>query len=323
MRILITGVTGFVGRHVARRLLQRGHEVVGLGREAEGVPDARHVRCDIRDQHVLLRNLELVQPDAVLHLAAISFVPDVRNDPGRAFEVNVNGTLALLSAVRVAQPLARVVLLSSAEVYGRSSSAGHGPLTEDQPLDPVSLYGASKASAEHVLQALCRESLDLLVLRAFNLIGPGQSPDFVVPAFARQVARLERHAGERVLRHGNLDAVRDFLDVRDAAWAIEQVLLLKRDQVTPGEVFNLCSGQAVKVASLLEQLLARAERSIRTNSDPGLVRAVDLDELVGDPTRLRERTGFEHATALGQTLDDVLEEARDEAREEARATDSN
>jgi len=319
MRVLITGATGFVGRHLTERLLEQGHEVVGLSREAEGSPGARQVRCDIRDPHVLVRRLESIDPDAVVHLAAVSFLPDVERDPGRAFEVNVNGTLALLTSVQRAQPLARVVLLSSAEVYGRSSLAAESPLSEDLPVRPVTLYGASKAAAEHVAQALAREQLDLVVLRPFNLIGPGQRAEFVLPAFARQVARLERMEalepdesadGERVLRHGNLEAVRDFLDVRDAARAIEEVLKLSRDQVRPGEVFNLCSGKGVSIAALLNELLDRARRKIRAENDPELLREVDLPELVGDPGRLRERTGFQAGTPFADTVEAVLEEAR-------------
>lgn len=309
MRILVTGVDGFVGHHAARLLLESGHELIGLTEDGSVPAGVRPVRADIRDQHVLLRNIEAQAPEAVLHLAAISFVPAVRSDPCRAFEINASGTLTLLTCLQQAVPGIRVVVISSSEVYGQVEESDL-PLSEDNPLRPVTLYGASKAAAEHLCRVHAREGMDVVVLRPFNHIGPGQREEFVVSSFAHQVARVEREEGDPVLRHGNLDAVRDFLDVRDVVSAYELALTAGRGLLEPGLAYNLCSGQGVRIGLILEKLVGRAIRSVRTEVDPQRLRPVDVPEFVGRPERFRRATGFEPGFSLDQTLEDVLEEAR-------------
>lgn len=309
MKILVTGANGFVGTHAVGNLLDAGHDVVAATPEGDPVLSASAARIDVRDAHVLLRVIERERPDAVLHLAGIAFVPDARRDPQRAFEVNATGTLNVLQAVAEAAPEARVVAISSAEVYGRVDLGPGERLDEERPPRPVTIYGASKAAAEHVAAAYAAEGLDVVVLRPFNHIGPGQSERFAVASFARQIAAFEREGGG-VLRHGNLDAVRDFLDVRDIVHAYRLALEAPVGRLRGGQPFNVCSGVGTPVERVVETLVGLARCEVRTEIDPERLRPVDVPVFVGDPTRFRERTGFEPRRALEQTLADALEDAR-------------
>ncbi len=310
MKILVTGASGFVGQHAVRTLLGARHDVVGATEDGRGPQEIETRRLDVRDEHVVVRTLEQVGPDAVLHLAAIAFVPDAQKNPRFAFDINAVGTLNLLHAARVVTPDARVVVISSAEVYGPVADPEEMPLVEDRVLRPATHYGAGKAAAEHVARVFALEGQDVVVLRPFNHIGPGQRDDFVVPSFARQVARLEAGDGDGVLRHGNLDAVRDFLDVRDVVAAYERALTAARGVLEPGRPYNLCSGRGVKIAEIVSHLVGRSRRPIETEVDPARLRKIDVPVYVGSADRLRAAIGFEPAFTLERTLDDVLDEAR-------------
>ncbi len=321
MRILVTGAEGFVGTHAVRRLVAAGHDVRCMTIDGRPVLGLESLRADVRDHHVVLRHVEAVGPDAVLHLAGIAFVPAARKDPRLAFDVNAGGTLNVLAACRDAAPGARVVCISTAEVYGRVDDPAAMPLTEDRPIAPVTMYGASKASAEHVARAFAGEGVDALVLRPFNHVGPGQDEAFVISSFAHQIARIERDpSAEPVLRHGNLDAVRDFLDVRDIVAAYERALTAPRGTLAPGAAYNLASGEGVPISRLVDLLVGLARREITHEIDPDRLRKVDVPVFVGDATRFREATGWRPEMALERTLADALEEARgsNESRGEQR-----
>lgn len=307
MRILVTGANGFVGHHAVAHLLAAGHDVVGASIEGTAPAGARPVRLDVRDHHVMVRVLETVLPDAILHLAGIAYVPAARRDPRGAFETNANGSLCVMAACAEVAADCRVVLVSSAEVYG--VVAGSEPIVEDQPLRPVTVYGASKAAAEHLAVAYAREGLDVVVLRPFNHIGPGQADTFMVASFARQIAQLERVGGGE-LRHGNLSAIRDFLDVRDIVRAYELALLAPRGRLVAGQPYNLCSGHGVSVEQIVTRLIASARVAVRPVLDADRLRPVDLPVLVGDPGRFRAATGFAPTLALDDTLADILAAAR-------------
>lgn len=310
MRILVTGADGFVGCHAVERLVASGHEVFSFTLDGNGPHGTRGFRGNVCDHHVLLRTVEETSPDAVLHLAAIAFVPAVQNDPRGTYEINVGGTLNVLSAVREAAPGARVVFVSSAEVYGRVDDPSAMPLTESRAICPETLYGAGKAAGEHLCRAFVREGLNVIVMRPFNHIGPGQAPDFVLPSFAEQVARIELGQGDAVLRHGNLDAVRDFLDVRDVVTAYECALTASPDVLTPGEPYNVCSGEGIRIGDLVQDLLSRSERTIRAEVDPDRMREVDVPVFVGSADRLRDALPWTPSIPLETTVDDVLAEAR-------------
>jgi GDP-4-dehydro-6-deoxy-D-mannose reductase len=307
MRILITGAAGFVGRHAVAHLANAGHEVIAASLEGHAIDGAELLRLDIRDGHVVKRALERAQPRAILHLAAIAFVPAVQRDPRLGFETNVLGTVNLLEACREVGLDLRFVLASSAEIYGKVDTAER--IRETEPPRPATLYGATKAAAELVVRGFAQEALDALVLRPFNHVGPGQDPAYVIASFARQVATLEREGGG-TLRHGNLDAIRDFLDVRDVVRAYAAALTAPRGALERGEAYNVCSGRGVAIRDVVAALASRARCKVRTELDPERIRGIDVPRFVGDPTRFADATGFTPQIPLEQTLADMLDAAR-------------
>ena len=299
MRALVTGAGGFVGQHLVGHLRERGDEVAGLDRrDGTDVLDAEAVRDAMR-RHA---------PEVVYHLAALTHVGASWESPVATFRVNAEGTLNVLDAARAAGAR-RVVVVSSAEVYGRVSPE-EVPIAEGSPLRPVTPYGASKAAAEHLaLQAWLGAGLETVRARPFNHTGPGQSTAFLVPALAARVARAEIDGLDEVLV-GSLEPERDLTDVRDVVRAYR--LLAERG--APGAVYNVCSGRGVCVREVVDLLLSSASVRLAARVDPALVRPVEVPRLVGDPARLVAVTGWSPAWSLAQTVDGVLAAARDQAR---------
>jgi GDP-4-dehydro-6-deoxy-D-mannose reductase len=290
--ILITGARGFVGRHLCALL---GASAVGL--EAD-VTRPRAVRQEVR----------AIQPAAVVHLAARSSVAESWTRPAEIWRVNVLGTVNVLAAVAAAQSDARVLVVSTGEVYGAASAA---PIREDAPVGPLSPYAASKAAAELACnQARLTSGLDVVVARAFPQIGPGQDERFAVGSWTAQIARLELEGGG-VLTVGDTAVRRDLTDVRDACEAYKGLLARS---VPPG-VYNVASGDAVKMESVLASLVARARCPVEVRMQQDRVRASDIPVLCGDPTRLRSAIGWTPKIPLEQTLFDTLGDARRRAVE--------
>ena len=288
MRALVTGASGFVGRHLVAHLAAAGDEVA--------TSDA-----EITEPEALEADFGECRPDAVFHLAAQADVGASFTDPAATLRVNVEGTFNVLDAARQAGA-GRVVVISSADVYGRVEPESL-PVGETAPMRPVTPYGASKAAAELVcVQAGLGRGLDVVRARAFNHLGPGQSDRFVAAALAARIAANER-TGDDIVRVGNLQARRDFTDVRDVVRAYR--LLAERG--AEGEVYNVCSGTARAVRELAEALIARAVHPMRLAADDGLQRPVDVAEVRGDPSRLHAATGWRPDVALERTLDDLLE----------------
>lgn len=308
MRTLITGMGGFAGGHLAENLLAEGWEVFGtvLPGEEAGLPETvaascKALHCDITDGASVRKLIGDVQPEALFHLAAQSSVASSWEDPERTFQVNLMGSLAVLEAVRQKAPGARVLLVSSAEVYGESLASG--PATEETPLRPTTPYAASKACADLVSGQLgASYGLDVRRARPFNHTGPRQRPVFATSSFARQIAAIEAGHEEPVLRVGNLEAKRDFSDVRDIARAYRLIATKK----TQGGLYNVCSGQVASVGEVLEALLARSNTDIEVQQDPDLFRPADIPVMSGDASRLREETGWKPEISWGRTLDDLL-----------------
>ncbi len=293
MRALVTGGSGFVGPWLCAHLTERGDEVVTVGQEV-----------DVTDADAVVATVARVQPDAIYHLAGLAHVGRSWEEPGQYFRVNAAGTLNVAEAARAIQVPPRLLVVSSAEVYG-AVRPEQLPVDEDQPLRPVSPYAASKAAAELVaLQAHLGRHLPVVRARPFNHIGPGQSDTFAVPAFARRIAEAARD-GAGVLRVGNLSAARDLLDVRDVVRAYR--LLVERGE--PGQVYNVCSGRAVEMATVVRRMLVLAGARLELVEDPELMRPVDVPVLEGDPSRLRAATGWRDEVALDDTLTAVLDEA--------------
>jgi GDP-4-dehydro-6-deoxy-D-mannose reductase len=304
---LVTGAGGFVGPYLVRALTERGHEVHGLVHQSDepgrldGLPMTAHAG-DVLDAAGLAATVAVVGPEAVMHLAALSFVPDVERDPPAAYRVNVGGTLAVLGAVRTHAPRARVVFVGSGDAYG-AVRPDELPIDEDVPLRPLSVYGASKAAAEGTVEQWGRAyGLDVIRVRPFNHTGPGQSATFVCPALAKQVAEIEVGRQAPRLRVGNLDPVRDVSDVRDVVAGY--VVLLERGR--GGQVYNLCSGVGRSIRELVELFRSLARVPIEVTQDAALVRPVDVPRVVGSHARATADTGWRPAIAFEQTVADVL-----------------
>ena len=293
---LITGGSGFVGRHLTAHLLASGDEVVATDRSSGGP--------DICDAPAVAQLFEQVRPDVVYHLAGDSDVGGSWAHPLTTFRSNAEGTLSVLTAAREAG-VGRVLFVGSADVYGKVRSEDL-PLDEDAPIRPVSPYAASKVAADQLcVQAGLGYDLDVVRVRPFNHIGPGQSPRFVAPAIAHRIAVNEREGGDSV-PVGNLTPQRDLTDVRDVVRAYRLLVL----HGAAGEVYNVCSGRATAVSELAVAMLGMASRPMRLVPDPLLERPVDVPILVGDAGRLRAATGWTPELDLATTVKDVLEDAR-------------
>lgn len=301
-RVLVTGAAGFVGRHLVAELGAAGHRVattdVGPG---DGLPDYRP--SELADRAALRDLVRAAKPDACIHLAAVSFVPDGDRNPAGLLSVNVAGTMNLLEALRTEAPAARLLFVSSAQVYGPAPSIkdANVPVPENAPSYPLTLYAVSKVACERAAFAYgAVYGLDVLVARPANHTGPGQSPRFVAAAFARQVREIA--AGRAAeLRVGNLDSIRDFTDVRDVVRAYR--LLVERG--VSGMPYNVSSNTHVRIGELLERLQALGGTAAPVVVDPALVRPADASMRL-DVTRLRDTTAWVPRYRLDDTLRDML-----------------
>ena len=288
MRALVTGADGFVGTHLVAWLLAEGDDVV---------EDA----TDITDRDALIAAFTEATPDVVYHLAAQADVGASWSTPVETLRVNVEGTLNVLDAARLAGAT-RVAAVTSADIYGPVFEVDL-PLTEQQPLQPVSPYAASKAAADMLcVQAGLGHGLDVVRIRAFNHLGPGQSDMFVASALASRIARAE-HTGDTTIRVGNLEARRDFTDVRDVVRAYRALMGRGR----PGEAYHVCSGTDRSVRELADILISLSSADITLETDPDLMRPVDLKVLQGDNTKISTDTDWSPSIPIEQTLEDLLE----------------
>lgn len=310
-RVLITGITGFAGSHLAEHAVASGDEVHGLAFEeppyanlAAIANDVRIHRGDLSDPAAVRVAVAAARPDVVVHLAGQAVPALAAQDPQAAVRVNVLGTSAVVEAVRPeGTPL---VFASSAEVYGVSD----GPAREDAPLRPPNAYAATKVAAE----ALVRTLPAAVIVRPVNQIGPRQHPALAASAFARQIALAEAGAAEPVIRHGRLDARRDVMDVRDMARAYRLAADLE-GQLT----FNVGSGRTVAMQELFDTLVAMSRVRLRTELDPERVRSGDPATVSVDASAFRARTGWEPRIPLRQSLADLLDHWRAQVRREALA----
>lgn len=310
MRAFITGLDGFVGQWLARALLGAGVEVAGGSRvdhpsysiltagESRGL---RWSAFELTDGPSIEKAVDEARPDAVFHLAAQASVAESLRDPVSTFEANVIGTALLLEAVAAKAPDATVVCVGSADAYG-SVEARDLPLRESVQLRPANPYAASKAAAESIALQYARGGrLRAIVTRSFNHTGPGQRAAFAVPAFAQQIASIAAGTAVPTLRVGNLDARRDLVDVRDVVRAYRLIA----DRGETGTAYNVCSGTSVSMRSIVEDLIRIAGIDVAIEVDPARLRPADTKDLVGDFSRLNERTGWAPSISLDQTLRDI------------------
>ncbi len=313
MRALVTGVAGFSGLHLARHLLDQGAEVVGTAHESVDAPrldplrkDITLLACDVCDAERTRAVVREAQPDAVFHLAGKTTSRFTGANPRSTFDANIFGTMSLLEAVRQERPEATVLVTGSSGEFGLVLPE-ENPIPETNPLRPVSPYAVSKIAQGMVaLQYHQAHGLRTIRTRTFNCIGPGQGDDLVCSAFAKQIAEIEAGGRAPVIEVGNLDAARDFVDASDMVSAY--VLLAERG--TPGELYNVCSGNPTPIAHMLETLLEMSACDIDVKQDPARMQPSDVPVQAGDYTRLHEDTGWEPKTPLEDSLRQILDDWR-------------
>ena len=319
-RLLITGITGFVGSHLAEYLLGLGVEVHGLLRWRSPRDNILHIEdrlslheADLTDLPSLIRVLEDISPEYIFHLAAQSYVPYSYRAPIATLNTNVLGTTTLLEAVRTAEMLGVdpvVVVCSSSEVYGQVRREDL-PIRETCPLRPVSPYGVSKV-AEDLLGQMYHIAYGLRTVRArlFTHTGPRRGEVFAESSFARQIARIEAGLQESTVRHGNLDSMRCWLDVRDAVRAY----WLLATNCPPGEVYNIAGDRQATVGEMLQHLISLSSRSedIRAEQEHGLQRPSDVTWQIPDSSKFRSTTGWKPEIAFERTMKDLLDYWREQ-----------
>ncbi len=318
MKSLITGITGFVGSHLADYILEEhpGVEVSGIKRWRSPQDNIRQLRhrvklhdCDLRDLSSLINVLSQVKPDVIFHLAAQSYVTTSYIAPADTVEVNVGGTLKLLEAVRICELDPVIHICSSSEVYGQVTEKDI-PITEECPLRPVSPYAVSKVG-EDMLGYMYHKAHGLKTIRTrmFTHSGPRRGEVFVDSFFSQQVAQIEQGLQEPVLRVGNLDSVRTFCDVRDtvrAYWLLVQ-------HCPPGEVYNIGGSTTMTIREMLDMLLGMTTYNgkIEVKVDPALLRPADVTLQIPSFDKFHEATGWEPHIPYNQTLLDMLDYWRD------------
>ena len=312
MRALITGITGFVGSHLAEYLIERSDEVFGTYRwrsPRDNIESILNkitlVNCELLDTISVKNCIETVKPDVIFHLAAQSYVPASFDEPATTLETNIIGTLNLLEAVRQVNIDPIIHICSSSEVYGQVRE-DEVPIKETNIFRPASPYAVSKVGEDMIsLQYFLSYGIKTIRSRMFTHTGPRRGEVFVVSAFAKQIAMIELGLKEPILKVGNLDSVRTFLDVRDAVKAY--YLLVKK--CVPGEVYNIGGNTTMKVGEMLDLMLSFSSMKdkIKIEVDPKLLRPSDVTLQIPDVSKFIEATNWKAEISLEKTLEDTLE----------------
>jgi len=305
-KVLITGVTAFVGSHLADKLVKEEVEVHGIKRPRSRDefinPKVIYHEADVIDYVGITETIKTVQPEVIFHLAAQSFVPLSWQAPTATLNTNIIGTLNILEGVRKFSPETKVQVAGSSEEYGMVYP-GETPIKEGNPLRPMSPYGVSKVAADLLAQQYYMSySIHTVITRAFNHEGPRRGENFVTSSFAKQIALIEKGKQEPTIKVGSLEASRDFTDVRDM---IEAYCLAVRI-CSPGEPYNICSGKSYKIQEVLDILLGYSKIWIRVEKDASRMRVSDVPLLLGDCTKFKKLTGWTSKIPFEQTLLDTL-----------------
>ena len=310
MRILITGITGFVGSHLAEyALAKESVEVYGTVRWRSRMDNVEHIQdrihlldCELRDNVAVRKTLEEVRPDYIFHLAAQSFVPTSWKAPAETLTTNILSELNLLESIRDLNLDTRIHVAGSSEEYGLVFE-DEAPITEDNPLRPLSPYAVSKVTQDYLAYQY-NQSYGIFTVRtrAFNHTGPRRGQVFVTSDFSRQVVLIEKGKKEPVIEVGNLEARRDFSDVRD----IVRGYWLSLEKGEPGEVYNLGSGRAVTIQEMLDLILSMSDVEIEVRQMPERMRPSDVELLLCDYSKFNRATGWEPEIPLEKTIADLL-----------------
>ncbi len=311
MKILITGISGFTGSHLAEYFLAEGkYEIFGSIRWRSDRQNIIHFQdklrlyeCDIRDAFAMKKIISEIKPDQIFHLAAQSYVPFSWCAPQETLSTNIIGEVNLLETVRQLKIDPLIHIAGSSEEYGMVYPE-ELPIKETNALRPLSPYGVSKVTQDLLgYQYFKSYGLKVVRTRAFNHTGPRRGVVFATSNFAKQIVEIEKHKREPVLYVGNLTAVRDFLDVRDVARAYA----LSLEKGTPGEVYNIASGKGIKIKDMLDKLIAQSNIDLRIEKDPTRLRPSDVELLVGSPEKFQKQTGWIPEIPFDKTLKDLLD----------------
>ena len=311
MKVLVTGITGFAGSHLVDYLLTiPGVEIQGILRWRSRTENIEHfmdkvrfVECDLRDASSVRDTIDQLRPDRIFHLAAQSFVPTSWTAPTESLVTNVIGQLNIFEAVKKLGIKPRIQLACSSEQYGMVYE-NELPIRETNPLRPLSPYAVSKVAQDALgYQYWMSFQIPIVRTRGFNHEGPRRGPVFVCSDFARQIADIEKGRKPPVIRVGNLDARRDFTDVRD----IVRAYWLSLEKAEMGEVYNLCSGKDWTIRAMLDLLLSMSNVKVKVEQDPARMRPSDVPVLLGDASKFHKATGWKPEIPFEQTLRDLLE----------------
>lgn len=302
---LVIGAAGFVGRYLIREMKENSIEpyVTKLPHERLDGVEARVYDLDIMDKEAIVALLMEIRPDYIFHLAAQSSVGLAWKNPILTVDVNIKGSINVMDAVRELFYKPRVLLIGSGEEYGHIQP-GESPITETNLLRPGNIYAATKACQNMIGNIYSKAyDMELMMVRAFNHIGPGQAPMFVVSDFCKQVVEIEKGLREPVMMVGNLAARRDFTDVRDVVKAY--VALVQKGE--PGETYNVGSGNAREIRQILDLIISMSDKDVRVEIDPNKIRPVDVPIIEADITKLNRLTGWKPQIPLEQTVKETLD----------------
>jgi GDP-4-dehydro-6-deoxy-D-mannose reductase len=314
MRAVITGIGGFVGRHLLQYLEAEGDEVLGFARsqDIEGLEPNKVICIDLFDREAVEQAVHEAQPEAVYHLAAQSSPAESISDPWATICNNLACQFNLLEALVRVDLRPHVLVVGSSDEYGRVAPRDV-PTDESVALQPTTAYAVSKVAQDMMgFQYFAQHGLPVVRVRPFNHTGPGHDARFVIPSFARQLAEIEVGSRSPVLRVGNLDVARDFTDVRDIVRAYRLALTLG----VPGDVYNLGSGRSRRIADMVDTLLAMCRVPVEKRVDPALLRASDIPRQEANITKFAALTGWQPSIPWHTTLRDTFEYWRDKVREE-------
>jgi GDP-4-dehydro-6-deoxy-D-mannose reductase len=304
-RILITGGTGFVGRHLIQFLKSSTSRIAVLasGGSPSPEPNVDYYEVDIRDQGAVRAVVQKVEPHQIYHLAGVSTVDESWSNPQLTYEVNVFGANNLFNAAMSLPSPPRILNVSTSQVYSPSSHA----LSEDSPVQPDNPYAASKAMAELLVVGYQEfKAGGIITARAFNHTGPGQPPNFVLPSLAKQFAEIEAGLQPPNLTVGNVEVKRDFTDVRDVVRAYCMLL----DKGRTGEIYNVCSGSAIRLADIIQMFESVSGIHVTIETEVARVRCSDVLQMCGNPKKIREVTGWYPQISLQDTIAAVLDHWR-------------